>query len=88
MRKLSDDNTGSVIPVLMYLTGLVVFGFAYWICDGLVQIFKDTNLADTTTYTSFPLLLMVWTGIIVVYLIFGGIWVIRKYNEITQQGGF
>jgi hypothetical protein len=77
----------SFIPVLMYFTGLAVFGFSYWLLDGILSIFRGTNIANTTTYHSYPLLLMLWAGIVVVYLIFGGIWLVRKYNEIEQMGG-
>ena len=34
------------------------------------------------------LLLYIWTGAIIIYLIFGGYWVIRKYNEREYRGEF
>ena len=44
---------------------------------------KATNVADTTTFTSYDLMLYVWAGIVIVYVIFGGIWLIRTLR--TQE---
>jgi hypothetical protein len=84
MKKL--DNNGSVIPVLMYLIGLMVFGFVYWLLGGILSIFRGMNIEDTTTYQAGPLLWYIFYGIVVVYLLLGGIWLIRTYNEKQQQG--
>jgi len=73
--------------VLLYLIGLVLFGFMYWLMNGILDIGKATGLADTTTYTVYPLLLLLWSAIIVIYVIFGGIWLIRSYNEFNQYYG-
>ncbi len=77
----------SFIPVVYYLTGLAVFGFLTWLLDGIAVIFRDMNIADTTTYGSYDILWYIWYGIVVVYLIFGGLWLVRKYNEREMQGG-
>ena len=77
----------SFIPVVMYLVGLMVFGFLYWLLDGLLNIFNGLGIADTTTYNVLPTLMYFWYGIVVLYLIFGGIWVVRKYNEKEYSGG-
>ena len=71
----------------MYFIGLVVFGFIYWLLDGMMDIFVATNVADTTTFTVYPLLMYVWAGIVVVYLVVGGIWLIRSFQKQTYEGG-
>jgi len=65
----------------MYFIGLAVFGFIYWLLDGILDIFIATNVADTTTFNCYDILLYVWAGIVVVYLLFGGIWLIRSFQK-------
>ena len=71
----------SAIHVLEYIIGLAIFGFAYWLLDGIVQILKGYSL----TTPPYDLILYIWTGTIVVYLIFGIIWLARTYSE--PEGG-
>ena len=75
----------SFIPVIQYLAGLVVFGAVYWIMDGILTEIKGTGLA--VAGDAYNLLLYLWVGIIIIYLIFGGWWVVRKYNERQYMGG-
>ena len=77
----------SFTNVMLYLIGLVVFGFIYWILDGILTVIKAANIADTTTFTTYPLLLYVWAGIVIVYLVFGGIWLVRGFSKGTDTGG-
>ena len=77
----------SFIPVVLYLVGLTVFGFIYWLLDGLLVTFNAMGIADTTTYPIQDLLMFMWFGIVALYLIFGGIWLIRTYNEKEYRGG-
>jgi len=69
----------SFIPILQYLGGLAAFGFMYWIMDGVITAISGVGFHQTgdvyTLYNYF------WSAIIVVYLIFGGYWVVRTYNE-------
>ena len=76
-----------MIPVLIYIIGLIVFGFVFWLLDGIMDIFKGTGLADTTTFTVYPALVMIWAGCVIVYVIGGGIWLTRSYNEYNNYGG-
>lgn len=69
----------SFIPVMGYLMGLGVFGFTYWLMDGILDDFISVGVHETGNVWSF--LQYGWWGLLVVYLIFGGIWVIKKYNE-------
>ena len=69
----------SFIPVFTYTIGIAVFGFVYWLLDGIMDSFRATGIHETGTI--FDLLLYLWAGILIVYLVFGGWWVIRKYNE-------
>lgn len=66
----------------------MVFGFIYWLLDGMMDIFVRTGVADTTTFTVYPLLMFVWAGIVVVYLVFGGIWLVRSFQQQTMIGGY
>ena len=75
----------SAIPVLMYTMGIGVFGFVYWLLDGILRIMRATGVHETGN--TFDLLWYMWLGILVIYLIFGGIWVVRKYNEVEYRGG-
>jgi len=67
----------SFIPVMSYIAGIAVFGFLYWILDGIreaVQVYSSTGgVYDLMSY--------LWAGSLVVYLIFGGWYVVRLYNE-------
>lgn len=69
----------SFIPVLQYGFGIAFFGFIYWIMDAVVEEFIQTGLA--VSGNAYNLMWYVWAGILIVYLIFGGWWVVRKYNE-------
>jgi len=66
-----------------YLFGLAVFGFVYWLLDG---IRKDIQTISTTGDV-LNLMLYFWGGLLVVYLIFGGWWLIRMYHERKYQRG-
>ena len=76
----------SFIPVLQYGIGIGFFGFIYWILDAVMDEFVSLGIHESgNTYT---LLMYMWTGVLIIYLIFGGWWVIRKYNENQyMQGG-
>jgi len=76
----------SFIPTMMYIIGLVAFGIFYWILNGIVDILKAMNIAEQTDFGSYDLLIYLWAGIVIVYVIFGGIWLIRTYNEKNQTG--
>ena len=71
----------------MYFIGLAVFGFLYWLLDGILTIFIDTGVADTTTFTPWELMIYVWAGIVIVYLLFGGIWLVRSFQKATYEPG-
>jgi hypothetical protein len=45
------------------------------------------NIHNTTDFTSYELLMYVWGGIVLVYLIFGGIWLIRSFQKREYIGG-
>ena len=72
--------------VLMYFIGLVVFGFIYWLLDGILTIFKGTNVQDITSFNSWDIMIYVWAGIVIVYLVFGGIWLIRSFSQSSTGG--
>ena len=76
----------SFIPVLEYLAGITVFGFFYWIMDGVLDALKGSGVSATGD--TYNLLFYMWVGILVVYLLFGGWWLIRKYDEQQYPGGY
>lgn len=69
----------SFIPVLEYLAGLTVFGFVYWLMDGIMDNLRASGIGEGGSV--YDLLFFLWAGILVVYMIFGGWWLVRKYNE-------
>jgi succinate dehydrogenase/fumarate reductase cytochrome b subunit len=73
--------------VILYFIGIVVFGFLYWLLNGIVTIFRDMNIANTTDFTPYDLLLYIWAGIVIVYLVFGGIWMVRSFQRQNMYGG-
>ena len=74
----------SFIPVLSYILGLGVFGFMYWLLDGILNIFIDVGIHETgTVYT---LMILVWGGVLFVYIIFRGLWLLKTYNENENVG--
>ena len=77
----------SLIPVTQYIIGLGVFGFAGWIINGIKSVMLDAHIHETGT--TFDFMMYIWVGCTIVYIIFGGLWLIKKYNEENyQQGGF
>ena len=72
----------SFIPVIEYLAGFTFFGFVYWLLDGIQEELQGVS----ETGNVYDLALYVWIGIIILYLIFGGIWVARQYTEPEYRG--
>jgi len=67
----------SAIPTIMYLGGIFTFGFLWWLLNGIKNEFEGYS----ETGSVFDLMNYFWLGIIIVYLLFGGYWLIRIYNE-------
>jgi len=67
----------SFIPVLQYCVGIAVFGFVYYLLDGILEEFLNVGVHKTNL--TFEFLFYMWAGSLIVYLIFGGWWVIREY---------
>ena len=77
----------SLIPVMMYSAGIVVFGFTGWLFNGIKAIILDAHIHETGT--TFDFMMYIWSGTFILYLVLGGFWVIKKYNENEYQyGGF
>ena len=75
----------SFVPVMGYLMGLGVFGFTYWLMDGILDDFIAVGVHETGNIWDF--LQYGWVGLLIIYIIFGGIWVIKKYNENQYSAG-
>ena len=76
----------SFIPVMQYGFGLGVFGFVFWLLDGIRELFVAENISETGNV--YDILMLFFAGCLFIYLIFGGWWVIRKYNEAEYRRGF
>jgi len=77
----------SMIPVVMYTLGIICFGFAGWIVNGIKDALISANIHETGN--TYDFMIYIYTAIFIVYLLFGGFWLIKKYNESNyQQGGF
>jgi len=69
----------SMLPVLKYAFGLGVFGVVYWLLDGIMDLFIAE--AVHTSGMTFNVIHAVWTAALLVYMVFGGWWLVRMYNE-------
>ena len=72
----------SFLPVVAYVAGILLFGFVYGLMDYLVSAFH----AYSETGYAYQFLNYLWLGVIIIYLIGGGYWVIRKYSEDQYPG--
>jgi len=68
----------------MYLSGMATFGVIYYFIDGMLDSIIASGVGESGTLLD--LLLYLWAGMLIVYLIFGGWWMIRKYNESQYRG--
>jgi len=75
----------SAIPVLKFFMGLGFFGFVYWLLDGILEEFINVNYHVRGDVWN--LLEYLWVGVIVVYIVFGSWYTIRRYNESQYQTG-
>ena len=71
----------SFLPVIQYLCGIGVFGLMYWIMDPIVELFFTLDTGGPIDF-----LHLLWTAILLVYLVAGAYWLIRIYNR--PQGGY
>lgn len=72
----------SAIHVMEYIAGLGIFGFTYWLLDGIISLIKPVSSTDNP----YTFILYVWIGVIIIYLIFGIIWLVRSYSELDVGG--
>jgi hypothetical protein len=57
----------SAVYVFEYLFGLFIFGLVYWIMDAILRGIAPISVQDNT----YLLAMMLWAGILLVYLVFG-----------------
>ena len=69
----------------MYGIGAGVLGFIGWILGGVKDIIIDEGIH--TTGNLFDLMQYIWTAMFIIYLVFGGWWMVRKYNEDQYMTG-
>lgn len=75
----------SFVPTLKYMIGLAFFGFVYWLFNNIMDELKATGISETGNV--YDLLMYFWGGIVIVYIVFGGWWLVRRYNEREHMGG-
>lgn len=74
----------SFIPVASFLAGGMILGFVGWLLNGILDEFVAVNIHETGDIYSF--ITIIWTVVFVIYWVFGGLWMIRRYNE-KEYGG-
>ena len=67
--------------VFDYLFGLGLFGFIYWILNGIKIVMQRSSSFGSTTLPVYDLANLLWAGALIVYLIFGGYWLPKKMQE-------
>lgn len=60
-----------------YVIGLGVFGFTYWLLNGILPAFQVMS----TTGTIYQLAMFFWAGAVVIYLVFGPFYFWNKLKE-------
>ena len=73
----------SFIPVLQYIGGAAVLGFIGWVLDGILEDFIAIGIHETGD--AWNILMYLWTAVFIIYMVFGGWWMVRKYNELEYR---
>lgn len=76
----------SAAPVLGYVIGIGVFATGAWFLNGIKDILVDNVVYEHNVVFSF--FQYVWTAAFIIFLVGGGIYLIRRYSERQYQGGF
>ena len=72
-----------VFAAFDYIFGLGVFGFMYWLLNGiLVEIQPVSESGSLYDFT-----IWLWGGSLVLYLVFGALWLPRKLKEFPPGPG-
>jgi len=75
----------SAAPVLGYVLGIGIFAAAGWFLNGIKDTFIDVGMHQSNDVLVF--FQYIWTAVFILFLVFGGIYVIRQYNEKSYMGG-
>lgn len=67
----------AVMYVFDYLFGFAVFGFLYWLLNGVLVSFRSLSASGSLLSWANYL----WFGAVVIYLVFGVFWLPRKLKE-------
>jgi len=76
----------SAAPVIGYIIGIGIFSGVGWFLNGIIETFLDTGIYQTNNVLTF--FQYIWAAVFMVFLIGGGLYVIRQYNEQRYSGGF
>jgi len=67
----------AVIYVFDYIFGIPIFGFMWWLLNGiLVEIKVVSATGDVLTLANY-----FWTAALIIYILFGAFWLPRKIKE-------
>ena len=75
----------SAVPVLGYIIGIGIFVGAGWFLNGIKELIVDASMHQSNAV--FTLFQYVWTGSFIIFLIGGGLYLIRQYSEKKYMGG-
>lgn len=67
----------SVGHVADYMLGIAVFGFVYWVFNGILPEFGAISVQDDI----YTLAWYLWHGTLVIYLVFGAFWFFNALKE-------
>ena len=82
----------SALPVIEYLAGFFGVGFIDLIMNDVVMASREaywsvvngTAIQSSLSFTD-QLSIWFWHGILIVYILFGAWWLLRKYTEPTAR---
>ena len=75
----------SAAPALSYIIGIGIFTMAGYFLNNIKEIFVNSGIHQTGDV--FSLMQYIWAGMFIIFLVGGGIYVIRRYSERQYQGG-
>ena len=75
-RYITDSETTGIVKVFDYIIGLGVFGALYYLLNPIADLFNATITAENEAFV-----MMIWSGSLIIYLIFGAFWFLNSLRE-------
>ena len=76
IQPIPSRSTG-VFMAFDYLIGLGVFGFVYWLLNGILQVFGALSTKDVV----YDICMFFWAAALVIYLVFGPFYFWNRLKE-------